>query len=106
MGVVIKLISLPTLKRLTKSPLWDGSEHREPSTDAGYLHCFPSKIGEEQSADDAEDGPPELLVCPAGQHATKTDGLRRAQLLMKATPVLARLMTVWESNRISTNHSN
>ena len=24
--------------------------------------CF-SKIGEEQSADDAEDGPPELLVC-------------------------------------------
>lgn len=24
--------------------------------------CLPSKIGEEQSAEDAEDGPPELLV--------------------------------------------
>lgn len=27
------------------------------------LFVFCSKIGEEQSAEDAEDGPPELLVC-------------------------------------------
>lgn len=27
--------------------------------------CLPSKIGEEQSAEDAEDGPPELLVSPS-----------------------------------------
>lgn len=26
---------------------------------------FVSKIGEEQSSEDAEDGPPELLVCSA-----------------------------------------
>ena len=29
---------------------------------------FFSKIGEEQSADDAEDGPPELLVSGNGQN--------------------------------------
>ena len=28
-----------------------------------YIFC--SKIGEEQSSEDAEDGPPELLVCGA-----------------------------------------
>jgi hypothetical protein len=27
------------------------------------MFFFNSKIGEEQSAEDAEDGPPELLVC-------------------------------------------
>ena len=33
-----------------------------PASDWGCVVCVSSKIGEDQSAEDAEDGPPELLV--------------------------------------------
>lgn len=35
----------------------------ENFSNEGFMLFLNSKIGEEQSAEDAEDGPPELLVC-------------------------------------------
>lgn len=39
--------------------------------------CLPSKIGEEQSAEDAEDGPPELLVSPSYKEQQTCDETER-----------------------------
>jgi len=33
--------------------------------------CVSSKIGEDQSAEDAEDGPPELLVSQSSEHTIR-----------------------------------